>query len=293
MRHIHFILNPIAGKGSNFLDLALLEKYFNKKDFSIVIKPTSYKKHAIKLTQESINEKAHIIVACSGDGTINEVASCLVNSPIILGIIPIGSGNGLASNLNIPKNIHKALALIKTQTVKKIDVGTLNNLHFFSNTGIGFDAQVIKHYEASNERTLVSYIKATLKSLKKSNKLMDVETTLDDESIQHKPFLIFISNSNELGYKVSLTPKASLQDGKLDVLIVKEISAFKIFLFTVLMLFKSHHMLKEVNCYQTKQLKITLKDKLLFQIQMDGEFKMIKNQTINISILEKALKVIA
>ena len=123
--------------------------------------------------------------------------------------------------------------------------------------------------------------------------MFEVETSLNSITIQHKPFLIFVSNSNELGYNVSLTPKASLQDGKLDVLIVKEIGAFKIFLFTVLMLFKSHNILKEVDYYQTKQLEITLKDKTLFQIQIDGEFKMIKNQTIKISILEKALKVIA
>ncbi len=116
MRHIHFILNPIAGSGNNNLDLALLKKHFNPEDFTIAVKPTGYKKHAIKLTQDSIAENADVIVACGGDGTINEVASCLVNSTIILGIVPIGSGNGLASNLNIPKNLNKALALIKKQT---------------------------------------------------------------------------------------------------------------------------------------------------------------------------------
>ncbi|MEN3324590.1 diacylglycerol kinase family protein [Mariniflexile soesokkakense] len=293
MRHIHFILNPKAGRGNNTIDLALLNKHFDKKDFTIVIKPTSYKKHAIKLAQDSITENADIIVACGGDGTINEVASCLINSNIALGIIPIGSGNGLASNLNIPKNINNALALIKKQSTKKIDVGQLNNHYFFSNTGIGFDAQVIKNYEASNERTLSSYIKATLKSLKKVNKLVEVETSINGKTIQHKPFLIFISNSNQMGYNVSLTPKASLEDGKLDILIVKKIGAFKIFLFSILMFLKLHHILKEVDCYQTKQLKIAQKDKPLFQTQIDGEFIMVKNPVINISILEKALKVIA
>ncbi|MFG6687713.1 diacylglycerol/lipid kinase family protein [Mariniflexile sp. HNIBRBA6329] len=293
MKHIHFILNPIAGKGNNNLNLELLEKYFNKKDFNIVIKQTAYKKQAIKLTQESISENADIIVACGGDGTINEVASCLVNLPIILGIIPVGSGNGLASNLNIPKDLNSALTLIKSQTIKQIDVGQLNNNYFFSNTGIGFDAQVIKHYEASNKRTLISYVKATLKSLKKSNKLLEVETELNGKTIGHKPFLIFISNSNQMGYNVSLTPKASLQDGMLDILIVPELSFFKIVLFSILMLLKKHHILKEVKNYQTKQIKITKKDRPIFQIQIDGEFLMIKNRTIDISILEKALTVIA
>ena len=293
MTHIHFIVNSIAGKGNNSIDLGLIEKYFNKETYTLFIKSTSFKKHAIKLTQESISEQADIIVACGGDGTINEVASCLVNSSIILGIIPLGSGNGLASNLNIPKTIDKALQIIKKQAIKRIDVGQLNNNYFFSNTGIGFDALVVKNYEASKERTLTSYVKATLKSLKKSNKLNEVETTLNGKTIEHKPFLIFISNSNELGYNVSLTPKASLEDGKLDILIVRKLSIFKIVLFIVLMAIKRHHILKEVDCYQTKNIKITQKNKPLFQIQIDGEFLIVKNRTIEISILEKALKVIA
>jgi YegS/Rv2252/BmrU family lipid kinase len=292
VRHIHFILNPIAGSGNNSLDLTLLNKHFNTKDFTIVVKPTSYKKHAVKLTQDSITENADVIVACGGDGTINEVASCLVNSTIILGIIPIGSGNGLASNLNIPKNLNKALALIKKQPIKKIDVGQLNNHYFFSNTGIGFDAQVIKHYEAANKRTLSSYVKATLKSLRKSKKLIEVETTLNGDIVKQKPFLIFISNSNQMGYNVSLTPKASLDDGKLDVLIVPKLSVFKIALFTLLMLIKKHHILKEVEIHQTKSIKIIQKKRFFFQTQIDGEFLMIKNSTIEISVLNKALNVI-
>src|SRR5690606_20803635 len=143
--------------------------------------------------------------------------------------------------------------LIKTQYTKQIDVGKLNQHYFFSNTGIGFDAQVIKHYEAYNERTLKSYIKATFKSLKTvNNKLTEVETTINNSTFLHKPFLIFISNSNEMGYHVSLTPKASLDDGKLDILIVPKLSVFKIVLFTLLMVVKRHTILKEVEIYQTK-----------------------------------------
>lgn len=292
MKHIHFILNPIAGKGNNSLDLSILNKYFNKEDYTFVIKPTCYKKHAIVLTKESILERADVIVACCGDGTINEVASCLVNSTIPLGIIPIGSGNGLASNLNIPKNIDKAIELIKKQDTKQIDVGKLNQHYFFSNTGIGFDAQVIKNYEASNERNIASYIKATIKSLKNANsKLAEVETNLNGKTFIHKPFLIFISNSNEMGYHVSLTPKALLDDGKLDILIVPKLSSLKIVLFTLLMFIKRHTFLKEVKTYQSNHVKIS-KDKPVFQVQIDGEFLIIKNKIIDISVLEKALSVI-
>tara|TARA_R110002050_G_scaffold24083_3_gene64332 strand:- start:109423 stop:110304 length:882 start_codon:yes stop_codon:yes gene_type:complete len=293
LKHIHFILNPVAGSGNNTISYKHLEKVFNKKDYKVIIKQSKYKKHAIKLTQESIKEQAHIIVACGGDGTINEVASCLVNTKIILGIIPIGSGNGLASNLKIPKNIDKALALIKTEKFKQIDTGYLNEKCFFSNCGIGFDALVIKHYETYKTRNLSSYIKAFLKSLKKAHTFNEVDIEVNNIHLKIRPFLIFISNSNELGYNISLTPKASLQDGLLDVLIIPKTNLFKILLLSLLMLFKKQNSLKEVEYFQTNQIKISEKNSTKFQAQIDGEAHSINNNTINISILNKALYVIA
>ncbi len=293
MKHIHFIVNPIAGSGNNKINKPLLHKQFNEEDYTLVIKQSNYKKHATVLTNESIKEGADIIVACGGDGTINEVATCLVNTNIILGIIPFGSGNGLASNLNIPKNIDKAIALIKTETVKKIDTGSLNNEYFFSNCGIGFDAQVIKHYENYKTRNLSTYIKAFFKSLKNDNNFDEVDIEIDNKQINIKPFMVFISNSNELGYNISLTPKASLQDGLLDVLIVPKANLFKVILLSVLMLFKKHNLLKDVQYLQTKHIKISQKKSNKFQIQIDGESHSINNNTIDISILNKALQVIS
>jgi len=123
LKHIHFIVNPISGKGKHAISTEFLSQYFDIEKHTVTIKLSEYKKHAIQLTQESINENATIIVACGGDGTINEVASCLVNTNIILGIIPVGSGNGLASNLKISKNIEHAIHKIINHHVEKIDVG--------------------------------------------------------------------------------------------------------------------------------------------------------------------------
>ena len=113
MKTIHFIVNPIAGKGKAIISEQYLSKYFRKREFSIAVKYTEYKGHAKLLTEQSIVQKVDIIVACGGDGTINEIASCLVLTNIALGIIPIGSGNGLARNLKISTNIEKAIGIIK------------------------------------------------------------------------------------------------------------------------------------------------------------------------------------
>jgi YegS/Rv2252/BmrU family lipid kinase len=291
--HIHFIVNPIAGSGDKKININFLQRYFSNDKYVLVVKHSVYKKHAIELTQESIKEKANIIVACGGDGTINEVASCIIGTPIIFGVIPLGSGNGLASNLKIPKNINKAIGLIKKQEVKQIDIGCLNNNYFFSNTGIGFDALVIKNYEESNNRRLLSYVKGTLKSLREISYDKEFNITINNDSLDLKPFMIFISNSNILGYNVSLTPKASLQDGLLDVLIVSKLNGFKVILFCLLMIFRKHHLLKEVKSYQTKKMDISQKDSSFYDMQIDGEHRTIDNSKIEISIKEQTLNIIA
>ncbi len=292
MKHIHFIVNPISGKGKHAISTVFLSQYFDIEKYTVTIKFSEYKKHAIQLTQESINENATIIVACGGDGTISEVASCLVNTTVILGIIPLGSGNGLASNLKISKNIKEAIQKIINQNVEKIDVGKFNDNYFFSNCGIGFDAKVVRHYENSKNRRLLSYIKASLKSLKEIDYKTTINITIDDKNLTLKPFMVFISNSNELGYHVSLTPKASLQDGLLDVLLISKLSKLKMLLFGLLILVKKHHKLKEVKSFKTKSLHLQLEEGHSFHSQIDGEPHTIANNIIQISILENALKVI-
>ena len=293
MIHIHFIVNPIAGSGDNHINIKFLQRYFNKDTYALVVKNSTYKNHAIVLTKESIVEKADIIVACGGDGTINEVATCIIGTPILLGVIPLGSGNGLASNLKISTNIHKAISIIKKQDIKKIDLGCLNDKYFFSNTGVGFDALVIKNYEQSNSRKLISYVKGTFKSLREISYDKEYNVTLNDETLVIKPFMIFISNSNVLGYNVSLTPKASLQDGLLDVLIVSKLNIFKVLLFWLLMIFKKHHLLKEVKSYQTKNMTILQNDLSFYETQIDGEYRIIEDSKIEISIKKQILNIIA
>lgn len=292
MIRIHFIVNPIAGTGNHSFSETFLHDYFDNRHYNLTIKSSSYKGHAIDLTKESINQKANIIVACGGDGTINEVASTLVNTNIPLGIIPVGSGNGLASNLKIPHNVKNAIAVIKNNHQTKIDVGYVNEHYFFSNSGFGFSANVIKNYETLQKRTLYCYIKATLKSFKEFHKKKDITIQINELETLVNPFLIFISNTNELGYNVSLTPEASLQDGLLDVLIVPKLNRVKMILFGLFMLLKKPKLLKEANCFQTKSMNLLRMQDGFFETQLDGEFLKIKERSISVGLIERALIVI-
>lgn len=292
MKQIHFIVNPVAGTGNNQLDLEFLSAHFGAETYNISLKISNYKKHAIALTMASVAEQAEIIVACGGDGTINEVASCLVNTSIVLGIIPIGSGNGLASNLKIPKDVQLAIEKIKDQQLLTIDVGVFNEQYFFSNSGIGFDASVIKNFEQSEKRQLSSYIKASFTSLRDLKYNNDYEVHINETVLQVNPFMIFVSNSNEMGYNFSLTPKASLTDGLLDVLVITKMSKLKLLLFGLMCLFKKHHWLKEVQCFNSKHVRITNKKANFFDTQIDGESHVCNQNEITISVLHKGLDVI-
>lgn len=289
-KKIHFIVNPIAGNGKNELSNMFLEPYFPKEDYLVTIKKTEFAFHAVSLTKTSIQEGAQIIVACGGDGTINEVASCLINSSVILGILPMGSGNGLASNLKIPKNFKKALLVIGKQKTICIDTGSINGEPFLSNTGVGFDAHVISDFEKNTTRQLLSYVRSSFRTLKKYNYNTVVELDFNGTSEKISPFLLFISNSNEMGYRMSLTPRASLQDGLLDLVIVPQLSHFKLFIFTLLFLFKKHFWLKEVRWEQLTSIGIRSVDNSVLKAQKDGGMFAAQSPKIYIEIHPRTLK---
>ncbi len=292
MLYIHFIVNPISGNGKHNIGLTMLERYFPKDQFKIAVDYSKYKKHAVSLTQEAVLQKPDYIVACGGDGTINEVASCLVNTNIKLGIIPVGSGNGLASNLKIPRKIEAAIAIIQKGISSSIDVGKINEKYFFSNMGIGIDARIIKKYEASRKRTLLAYVKATLSASMEFKPIQSIITFDDHQPINLNLFLLFISNSNEMGYGMSLTPNANLDDGLLDLVTVSKLSFVEKLLLGFYVLTNKVEKFKKANHSLIKKVTIEMPKKIFVDAQIDGEYHNLKTNIIDVSIIKSGLKVI-
>ncbi|MBE98491.1 diacylglycerol kinase family protein [Flavobacterium coralii] len=290
-RYIHFIVNPISGKGTHRLSKEYLQGFFSPEFFRIEVDYTEYRGHAIALSRTAAILNADTIVACGGDGTIHEVASALVGTDRILGIVPVGSGNGLASNLNIPRNIESAIKIIAAGHTIPIDVGKINEYYFFSNTGTGIDALVIKHYEKSGKRTLLSYVKASLSaSLKFKPKRAAI--SFGNDIVEVNPFMLFISNSNEMGYSMSLTPEAKLNDGLLDVIIIPEISFFeKIVLGWYVLRNRTEKFKKAQRCV-TEKLLIEYPEKIFTDTQIDGEYYHLRTNKIDVTVLENGLHVI-
>ncbi len=291
MRYIHFIINPISGKGKHNINKTELEKYFPKESFKIEVDYSNYKKHAITLTKKAIENNPNCIVACGGDGTINEVASCLINTKIKLGIIPVGSGNGLASNLSIPKSLDKATEIIRKDNTKFIDVGKVNEQYFFSNVGVGIDALIIKKYESYTKRTLMSYIRASIASSIQF-KPMQTIISFNNQIINTKAFMLFISNSNEMGYGMSLTPKASLNDGQLDLVVVSKLNFIDKLILGRCVVSNKIEKFKKAQHTLIENINIEIPEKIFLDTQIDGEFHNLKTNKIEVTIIKRGLEII-
>ncbi|MDR3272949.1 MAG: diacylglycerol kinase family lipid kinase [Flavobacteriaceae bacterium] len=285
--NIHFIINPISGKGKGSEAKKIIEEKFPAENRQI--KLTRKKNDAYSLAWASAEQGADLIVSCGGDGTLNEIASALAGKNVPLAIVPIGSGNGLARHLKIPLDIESALQLIVNQNfvIKNIDCGKVNSDYFFSNMGIGFDAEVINEYAHQKQRKLVGYLKSGLLSVFKFRPV-DILLNSDNESFTGKVMLLNIANSNEMGYGISLTPEASLEDGLLNINLVRKCSWLSFAWMGLGILFRKNWS-KNRKIFLAKSLKIeTSAD----YIQLDGEFHPLETKKLEIYVVPKALKIL-
>ena len=188
--------------------------------FSIEIQYTEYHGHAALLSKLAIDDGANIIVAVGGDGTVNEVAGPIIGTGVTFGVVPMGSGNGLARHLNISRNIEKSLTLISAQKTTLIDTCSVNNKRFVSIAGVGFDAHVAKLFAKSARRGFLGYSRIVANEfLKYKSKNYHLKFDNGEEIFQRALFIAF-ANSNQFGYNTTIAPEASLVDGLMDICIV-------------------------------------------------------------------------
>lgn len=220
-----FIINPISGgkEKSNFEKRAgqVLDTDLFDARYRFTEKPD----HAAELTQQAIDENYDVVVAVGGDGTINEVAKTLVNTPVVLGIVPEGSGNGLAGYLEIPMVIKDAIQLLNKFRVKQIDSGTLNDHYFFNMAGIGFDAVISDRFDKDSIRGPYGYMKTVVSEIG-NYKAENYQFVIDGKSYEEEAFMISLANSPQYGNNAYVSPNASVSDGLLDVCIVKPFPLF-------------------------------------------------------------------
>lgn len=215
-----FIINPISGGRDKSHLPALIEKEMIGQPYELVY--TNGPEHATLLTQEGIKNGFTHFVAVGGDGTVNEVAKALIGTDFNLGIIPQGSGNGLARHNKIPLELRNAIRVVKADNVKRIDTCKLNNLPFINVSGIGFDAHIGKLFAENKKgkRGFSTYFNMTINEFK-NYKSEKYQITANGKKINKDAFLISFANSSQYGNNAYIAPDASMTDGLIDVCIMK------------------------------------------------------------------------
>lgn len=221
MRTLLLILNPISGNGAAKKVESLIDVSGIKNYYQVKIKYTEYGGHAVEIAEKAVEEKVDVIVAAGGDGTVNEVASKLVNSNTSLGIIPIGSGNGLARHLGYSLDIKKCLAQIAASNTIKIDTLLINNRFGVNVSGFGFDGFVAWKFNNEGKRGLSNYTKIALREY---SKYPPIQFTLEGLPTSNfsKAHMLVIANASQFGNAAIIAPTAELTDGLMDVILVRK-----------------------------------------------------------------------
>ena len=253
---ILFIVNPISGGQVKTFIPSLIDQYLDDSLYDAEIIFTAYAGHATKIAEEAVAANIDIVASVGGDGTINEVASALESSGTTMAIIPCGSGNGLARTLQIPLDTRKAIQKLNTARKVKIDSGTFNERKFFNMAGIGFDAHISALFAEDKKRGFKGYIQSTFKEIAQYQ-AQEYEINVDGSIYREKAFMISIANSSQYGNNAHISPFASLNDGLLDVCIIKPFPVYKFPLLAYRMFAKLAHQSNYVDIYRGRDIKIT------------------------------------
>jgi YegS/Rv2252/BmrU family lipid kinase len=219
-KKIIFIVNPKAGitpKSKVVIEL-LAGNIFPEVAF------TERAGHATELAKDAVERNFDIVVAAGGDGTINEVACAMVDTGIPMGILPAGSGNGLARCLGISMSYALALRTIIRGNTKLMDVATVNDKLFTSISGIGFDAFVAQKFSESFIRGMISYMQIILNEFS-DYKPLTYKFSIDGVSMEKQALMIVFANSDQFGFNTRITPDAKVDDGLLDICVIRKMPA--------------------------------------------------------------------
>lgn len=282
-----FIINPISGGKKKDGVPELIEKYLDTNLFKPVIVFSDGVSHARQIAKEAV-DKFDLVVAVGGDGTVNEVASAIVGSNTTLGIVPFGSGNGLSRFLDIPMDAQKAIQTLGTGKTVSIDSAKLNGQSFFNMAGMGFDAHISEVFSHTKKRGFITYIKSSIKEVI-SYKPQNYHLEIDGKVYDREAFMLSFANSSQYGNNAHISPQASVQDGLLDVCIIKRFPLWRFFEMGIRMMTKTTDRTKYVEIIKGQH--ILVKRNAPGPLHLDGE-PQIGGTDAEIVLIPHSLKVI-
>jgi YegS/Rv2252/BmrU family lipid kinase len=288
VKKLGFIINPISGRKSKKDIPDLIDKIIDKNKFETKIFITERSNHASEISKDLVIQGYERIVAVGGDGTMNEVAKSLLHTQTALGIIPFGSGNGLARHLNIPLDAVKALENINTDHCITIDSGLLNDHPFFCTSGVGFDAYIGHKFAENKSRGFQTYIKSTITGFI-GYKPYHYKITAPFGEISSDAFLITVGNTSQYGNNAYICPFADVQDGMLDITMIKPFPKIYSLDLGRRLFSKTMDASKYSTLFKAAQIKIERDEP--GPVHIDGE-PMEMGHTLHFKIIPSSLKVI-
>ncbi|MBD1385188.1 diacylglycerol kinase family lipid kinase [Mucilaginibacter rigui] len=283
-----FIINPVSGGKKKDGVPELVEKYLDPAIFEYDIEFTTGIFHAHDLARAAVGEY-EIVVAVGGDGTVNEIASAIVGTDTVLGVIPFGSGNGLSRFLTIPMDAEGAIKTMNAGRTITIDAGKMNGQWFFNMAGMGFDAHISHVFaNGSTKRGFVSYFKSSVQEIS-TYKSKNYHIEVDGVAYDREAFMLSMANSSQYGNNAHVSPTASVQDGLLDVCIIKPFPLWRFPEMGLRMFTKTANSSKYVEIIKGKHIVITRQQE--GPIHLDGE-PQVAGTHIDIEVVPNALHVI-
>ena len=218
-RKVLFVYNPISGSRRLIPVLPIIERFINTDLYDYSVISTDHKGHATELAREYADKKYDAVIAVGGDGTVNEVGCGLIGTDTAMGIIPCGSGNGMARHLGIPIDPFKAVKWLNKSIVTDIDYGTINGHPFFCTCGVGFDATVSETFSNSGSRGVLTYMESILLNIANYKDEL-YKLSFDNSSETFESFIVTCANADQWGNNAFIAPTASMQDGLMDVVVI-------------------------------------------------------------------------
>jgi len=267
-KQISFIVNPFSGtsKKGNLQDV--IAKYLDHRKYEYNILYTEAPGHATTLAATASAAGSHVVVAVGGDGSVNEVAKALIHTDTVLGVLPGGSGNGFAMHAGLGRNIAKAIGVLNSGQPKVIDTCTVNDRFFINVAGLGFDARIAYMTKQNSKRGFMPYFMTTL-SQATNYKPLQLSIEIDGRLLEGHYAMATVANATMFGYYFTIAPTALLDDGLLDLVLIKNAPLYRYAASSYRFLNGSLHRSRITECYQGRH--IVIKSATADFLHVDGE----------------------
>lgn len=286
-KKIRFIANPRSGANRRRNLGQLIADNLDHSQFDHELCFTKRAGDAIELAKEGVAQGFDLVVACGGDGSVNEISSQLIGTAAVLGVLPCGSGNGFAGHLGLGRDVARAIRVLNDGVPIAVDTCTMNGHPFVNLAGVGFDGVVAKRLHDSPVRGFWAYLRYTVEEVL-AYQPQNLEIQVDGLKISRKCFLVEVANAPIYGYGFSIVPQANFTDAKLEVLLIKDAPKWRYVLESWRFLNRTFHKSNLAECYTGSE--IVVQPETPIGAHVDGEgFQL--NGTARFDILPASLKV--